>query len=768
MRKRVSLQRLITLSVLSLGLLSGTIGIAYAYWQAKQSLRTTIGVTFQELAHQSADKTALILAKEIEWVERLSALPEVRGAVKKGVRLALDTPELQQWREEQRQYFRSLVILDRHGRLLGGITSETTRMHYTKHRWWSVVFEKKRPWAGDLLLDDSGHLYWEVAAPIMDEHGAVLGALKVVIGRAELFASVLRSRIGQTGHVMLVGENGVVLACPVLPPARHSKSGILLSSRDRSGQALLRSALWTEVENDTHGSQGVIVGISPVVLPIHIVQEGAWYILVRQDPGETYAPLRLLMYELAAFWIAAVALVVWLRWRLARRIIQPVNALVQHMRLLGQTEHRTPRAEAVSTGIVEIDTLATGLDDLAERLEQSWRECRRYVQELEQANREIVVSEEHYRMLWNHSVDAKLIVGSDGTVQDMNRRGETKLGRSVEELVGKPASGLFVESDRAGFHEAFQDVITSGKEKSAGELHVPAPAGATMTMEVGMVPVEKAGAVSAVLLQLNDVTEQKQLHQQLLRSERLASLSQFASMFAHDIRNPLAGIKKTLELLAQRKELQAEPLGRWCDDLRFTTDLLLGMINDMLDVHQESYSGLPLITSRFSLNAALREVVQLFCSEAEVRGVSFRVEMPDEEVMVSADRRRLQRVGINLIHNALKFSPPQGVIAVTVQMEREGALRSQLGHTETPIVLIRVADEGPGIESQELPHLFEMLFRKKDGSDLRIGRGLGLYFCRLVVEAHHGHIWVVNRPSGGAMFTVALPVSQESLCRSSL
>ena len=81
MSQRVSLQRLITLSVLSVGILSGTVGLAYAYWHAKQSLQTTVGITFQEIAHQSADKAALLLAKEIEWMQRLSALPDIRASV---------------------------------------------------------------------------------------------------------------------------------------------------------------------------------------------------------------------------------------------------------------------------------------------------------------------------------------------------------------------------------------------------------------------------------------------------------------------------------------------------------------------------------------------------------------------------------------------------------------------------------------------------------------------------------------------------------------
>ena len=119
MRKRVSLQRSITLSVLSIGLLSGAFGLAYAYWQTKHSFREAIGLGFQELARQSADKVGLILEKEIEWVERLSSLPEVREAVREGTRLTFDQPVLERWKESQRPYFQSLVILDRRGRSVG-------------------------------------------------------------------------------------------------------------------------------------------------------------------------------------------------------------------------------------------------------------------------------------------------------------------------------------------------------------------------------------------------------------------------------------------------------------------------------------------------------------------------------------------------------------------------------------------------------------------------------------------------------------------------
>ena len=139
MRKQVSLQRSITLSVLSIGLLSGAFGLAYAYWQTKHSFREAIGLGFQELARQSADKVGLILEKEIGWVERLSSLPQVREAVREGTRLTFDRQVLERWKESQRPYFRSLEILDRRGRLVGGAASESTNRNFNTNMPWGVT-----------------------------------------------------------------------------------------------------------------------------------------------------------------------------------------------------------------------------------------------------------------------------------------------------------------------------------------------------------------------------------------------------------------------------------------------------------------------------------------------------------------------------------------------------------------------------------------------------------------------------------------------------
>jgi len=764
MRKRVSLERLITLSVVVIGLFFGATGLAYTYWHAKDTRRQIVGLMFQELARQSAENVGLLLTKEIEWVEQLGALPVVHTAARQGARLSFENPDLRRVRESQQRYFTSMVIVDREGQAVGGVTSDVTRTHYKHQPWWSVVFEQGQPWGGDLNRDETGRWYWEVVVPIREAERGVVGALKVIIGRDDLLVSILGSRIGRTGHVMLLDEAGTVLACALLEPSRHRRFLGLGPEGVSRGTRMPTEAAWGEVGTDTHEGRDAIVGFAPVRLRSGIVSQRHWMLLVQQDPYETYEPLVTLTSRLALFGLVGLGFIAVLRWRLARRIAQPINALARRVRTWGPPHESAPGDAAEAVGIEEIDTLAASFEDLSVRLHRASQESQQYVCQLEDANREIARSEEHYRKVWNHSLHLMLLVDSAGIIRDLNRRGEIKLWRPAAGLLGTQVSSLFRVEDQPRLHELLADVFATGKEQAAGEWSLPSPTGDFFVMEVDLVPLEKYGQVEAVMIQLTDWTEKKELQEQLLRSERLASLSQFASMFAHDIRNPLAGIKKTLELMGQRTELQGEPIRGWCEDLRFTIELLQGMINDLLDVYQEHYSGLPLMTSSCALSEVVHEVTRLFRVEAAARGITFDLHLSDKEIEIQVDRRRFERVLINLVHNATKFSPSGGTITLTSQRGGSKTLSFEGTTDRLPDdrVTLLVEDQGPGIDAHELPHIFELFFRHQGGQDWRIGRGLGLYFCRLVVEAHHGRIHAANRPEGGAAFTVELPIREVS------
>ena len=260
-----------------------------------------------------------------------------------------------------------------------------------------------------------------------------------------------------------------------------------------------------------------------------IVQDKTWQMVVRQDPQETFAPVYSMMWKLGGFWLVTTILLTLIGSRVSSRLIHPLNRLIDYVPRLGEAQTRPPLH---ITGPQEIHTLSEAFNALAERLRMAKQEIRRYMRELEQSNRgELSLSEDHYRTLWDHAVDCMLIVDVNGTIQDINHRGEHILAQPSSQIVGQPSSMLVIEEDRQHFTQCLEHVLTTKNEHTGSHVHVQLKGGSVLTMEVALIPMVMDGAIPAILVQLTDVTEKRRLEQQLIRSEQLASLSQFASMF---------------------------------------------------------------------------------------------------------------------------------------------------------------------------------------------------------------------------------------------
>ncbi len=232
--------------------------------------------------------------------------------------------------------------------------------------------------------------------------------------------------------------------------------------------------------------------------------------------------------------------------------------------------------------------------------------------------------------------------------------------------------------------------------------------------------------------------------QRLLHSERIAAMGRFSSTFAHDIRNPIIAIKKTLQMI---KKSPASIDERVYDDLISACGLLLGLVNDMLDIHQVSYKDLPLLYSSFSPGEVLDEAIKLLKIEAEEKGI-YVERGGRRDIVIEGDKRRIERVFINLLSNAIKYSPPNGKIRISFDAS-----------ADTNNLLFKIEDEGTGIEIEDISKIFDLFYRKEKNG-IKSGTGLGLYFCKVVIEAHHGKIWAENRDKGGAVFHIEMPLTQ--------
>jgi signal transduction histidine kinase len=212
---------------------------------------------------------------------------------------------------------------------------------------------------------------------------------------------------------------------------------------------------------------------------------------------------------------------------------------------------------------------------------------------------------------------------------------------------------------------------------------------------------------------------------------------------SHDLRTPLTRLRGTAEMaLAAPPDLERyrEALADCLEE----SDRVLVMLNTLMDISEAESGTLQLRREPVPLAEIVARAVELYHEVADAKGVTLAADLADE-VVVTADRTRLEQVAANLIDNAVKYTPAGGRVDVEVRHTVDAAL-------------LRLRDTGSGIPADELPRIFDRLFRG-DQSRTERGLGLGLSLVKAVVEAHGGTIDVVSEPGRGSTFTVSLPLA---------
>lgn len=231
----------------------------------------------------------------------------------------------------------------------------------------------------------------------------------------------------------------------------------------------------------------------------------------------------------------------------------------------------------------------------------------------------------------------------------------------------------------------------------------------------------------------------------LEQADRLRS--QFLSHVSHELKTPLTSIKGFLQnlldgLTGPLNEKQQRYLSRMLDN----SDRLIRMIDDLLDRTSIEAGRVDMVPSEVDAASCLMEVVEQLRPLAGAKGQRLDVTCPAAQVTVWADRDRLIQVIVNLVHNAIKYTPNDGVITVSA-------------HVYPRIVRIAVRDTGPGLPPDCLERVFDPFFRVQQGHRSGPkGLGLGLSIVRNLVELQGGQVTAINNPEGGAEFSFTVPV----------
>lgn len=431
-------------------------------------------------------------------------------------------------------------------------------------------------------------------------------------------------------------------------------------------------------------------------------------------PGAQVASAIAVALAVAAVLATALAII------LARVTTEPIRRLTEAARRLAAGELDAP---IPMQGRDEVSVLARALHEMATRLHGHIR----------------AVEDERSRLaaVLSHMADGLVMMDDAGLVRLINPAAERLLQTTAAQAEGQSAMAVLRDHELAALAD---NVIRRAAPTSELRLVELGPTAQRRVVQAlaSRIPGGE-GSHGRVLLILQDVTE-------LRRAETVRR--EFVSNVSHELRTPVASLKALVETLQDGALDDAEVAREFIGRMHVEVEGLAQLVEELLELSRVESGQLPLRLQSVDLGAVAVAAAERLRPQAQRQGVLLEIAQPGALPTVRADPERVHQVVVNLVHNAVKFTPPGGRITIRAE-EREGD------------VAVTIADNGVGIAADALPRVFER-FYKADQARAGGGTGLGLAIAKHLVQAHGGRIWAESEGEGkGATFTFALPISRD-------
>lgn len=236
------------------------------------------------------------------------------------------------------------------------------------------------------------------------------------------------------------------------------------------------------------------------------------------------------------------------------------------------------------------------------------------------------------------------------------------------------------------------------------------------------------------------------LYTQLLAEKRRQD--EFLAIVSHELRTPLTCIQSSVSLLLDDEPPDGETAREFLEIIQRQNERLVLIVNNLLNATRLEHAELQLVHQPVALDELISRAVRRLRLLAAEKQITMRTQLPDESIRIVGDADWLEQTLVNLLDNAIKFTPPEGEVSVAVQVMPQE-------------VEVTVRDTGIGIPESDLERVFDKFYRVPDQLSgvprPRYGSGLGLYIVRRVVEAHGGHIRAASAPGTGSTFIISLP-----------
>lgn len=364
--------------------------------------------------------------------------------------------------------------------------------------------------------------------------------------------------------------------------------------------------------------------------------------------------------------------------------------------------------------------------------------------------------EARYRDLLDSTPDAIVMVNVFGRIVLANGQAEKAFGWQRDELLGKPVESLLPERYRA-FHVGHRsDFFSNPRTRSMGaglELYGVRKNGKEFPVEISLSPLKTEEGI-LVMSAIRDITDRKRVERELQSKNRELEQANnakdsFLAVMSHELRTPLnaiIGFTGTLLMklpgpLTSEQEKQLSTVQR-------SARHLLSLINDLLDLAKISAGKISVDMETLDCRTIAMDVINTLEPMAERKGLRLEHALPDDALLVLADRRALHQIILNLINNAVKFTEAGGVnISIEAVLDDAGSAWVEL----------HVKDTGIGISAEDQANLFSAFTRLNLNNNAeKEGTGLGLHLSQQLAELQGGQILCQSQPGEGSTFTLRL------------
>jgi two-component system phosphate regulon sensor histidine kinase PhoR len=244
--------------------------------------------------------------------------------------------------------------------------------------------------------------------------------------------------------------------------------------------------------------------------------------------------------------------------------------------------------------------------------------------------------------------------------------------------------------------------------------------------------------LEGAILVFHDITELRRL--EIIRQDFVANVS-------HELRTPISSIKGYAETLLEGALEDKDNAKEFISIIYHDSNRLAALINDLLDLSKIESGKMKMFFSASDPALLIKKAVMIMDNHAKARSITLKTEIPQNLPKIKADEARLSQVMINLLDNAIKYTPEQGTVVISAEVTN-GTLQ------------VDIADTGIGISDKDLPRIFERFYRVDKARSRELGgTGLGLSIVKHIVSAHGGVVWVKSELGLGSTFSFTIPLA---------